>query len=67
MEILIVFWVMFALISGYMANSRGRNCIDGFFAGLLFGLFTVIYYLIVGDTLELRLKKTKDIEKKLNV
>jgi len=43
-------WVALALICMYMAEKRGRDKTLGLIAGIIFGIFAVIYYLIVGDT-----------------
>ena len=59
-------WIALALFCMYLAEQRGRDKTLGFIAGLLLGIFAVIYYLLVGDTQELRDEKTVEREKRLD-
>jgi len=62
MEVILVN-IAIAILCYVMAEHRGREKWLGFASGLLFGLFTVIYYWIVGDTRELRIQKAKELVK----
>lgn len=46
--IVIIIWALFGYISYGMAKSRNRDPILGLFAGLLFGVFAILYYLLAG-------------------
>jgi len=54
---LIIVWIAFTIICYVMAENRGRNKLLGIAGGLLFGIFAIIYYWIVGDTPQKRLDK----------
>ena len=56
--------LIFALVATGMAGVRGRSKLSGFVAGLLFGIFSILYYAIVGDTVELRVKKEEEARRK---
>ena len=55
--------VAFGLISMVMAENRGRDKYLGLASGLLFGIFTIVYYWIAGDTPEEKEKKAKELLK----
>lgn len=57
--------VVFAFFSALMAKDRGRNVLSGFIAGGIFGVWSAIYYLIAGDSTELRVRKEEAIKKSL--
>lgn len=65
MESLIAFVLLFMLvpalvfscITGLMANSRGRSVTTGVFCGFFFGPIAIIYYLIAGDSVEVKVWK----------
>ena len=46
--IFIILWLIFGVLCYLLAEKKGRNKITGFFVGLLFGVFAVVYYLVVG-------------------
>lgn len=60
----IVFGLLFGAICAGMAGNRGRSGASGLVSGFLFGFLGVIYYLIAGDTVELRVKKEEDARRK---
>lgn len=47
-----------------MASNRGRSWPAGLLSGFFFGVLTVFYYAIVGDTVELKMKKEHEARKK---
>ena len=49
---ILFFWLLFGAICFEMAKTRGRNRLLGFASGLLFGPFTIIYYLLAGNSNE---------------
>lgn len=53
----LVIWVGLALVCMVMAENRGRNKTLGIVAGLLFGIFGVLYYWVAGDTQEMKVEK----------
>ena len=61
-----IFWsIIFGAICWRMAKNRGRDDFWGAISGAVFGLFTIIYYWIVGDSKELREQKlTAEIERR---
>jgi len=65
MEILttLFIWAAFGVIGYIMARNRGRDPLKGVVAGALVGFVAVIYYWIVGDVAELRIKKAKELVK----
>lgn len=66
---LLAYWVfigfIFALITLFMARDRGRSKVMGFIGGYVFGIWSVIYYLIAGDSTETRVRKEEAIKKHL--
>lgn len=60
-------WAVFALIGMFMASERGRNPLAGALSGAIFGLFALLYYLIAGDTVEMRVKKEAEAKVKLGL
>jgi hypothetical protein len=46
---IIILWLIFGAICYLLAERKGRNKITGFLAGILFGVFALIYYLVVGE------------------
>lgn len=66
--IIVVFVVLdLVLAAGMMkiAQDKGRSPVAAFFAVLLFGLLAVVYYALVGDTTEVRVRKEEAVRKKL--
>lgn len=53
----VLFAVIWATVCYRMAESRHRDPTLAVIAGLLFGVFAVVYYLIVGD--KNKVKKTR--------
>lgn len=53
----VIVWIAFAILAYAMAEKRGRNPKLAIVGGLLFGVFAAIYYLIVGDSKEMRKQK----------
>ena len=49
MGIVMILWLIFGAVCYLLAKKKGRNKIIGFFAGILFGFFALIYYLIIGE------------------
>lgn len=45
------------ILAVYMAEKRGRSMVLAIVGGLLFGLLSCLYYLIVGDSKEQRAMK----------
>ena len=43
MEILLFFWILFAIITGSIATSKNRNGVGWGILGLLLGIFAVIW------------------------
>lgn len=67
MEVItLVMWIAFSLLCMYLAEQRGRDKTLGFLAGLLFGVFAIIYYLCAGDSQELRDEKMVERENRLD-
>ena len=62
----IICWIVFGLICRSMAEKRGRNKDLGLALGVLFGLFSVIGYLIAGNTEEQKLINAKKLCDKYN-
>ena len=58
-EIIIGFWIIPAILSGVIAEKRGRNVLLAILLGLFFTYFAVIGYLIAGDSFENKMKKMK--------
>ena len=48
---------LLGLIGYQLAAARGRDAVLGILVVLLFGIWGIIYYLIVGDTEELKAQK----------
>jgi hypothetical protein len=46
-----------------MANSQGRDIVLAVIAGIFFGVFAVIGYLIAGDTLEAKARKQIEMQR----
>lgn len=44
----VLLWVVWPVVCYHLAKSKGRNTGLASVAGLLFGLFAVLYYLAVG-------------------
>lgn len=63
----IALWLGFGYLGCWMAASRGRSPVLGFFGGMFFTGFAIIYYLIAGDTMELRIMKEASVKKKLGI
>ena len=59
-------WIGLALLCMYMAEKRGRDKTLGFIAGLLFGIFGVIYYLIAGDNQQVKDEKLAEQIKRVD-
>lgn len=59
--IFIFIWVVFGVIGWKMASDRGRSEFWGAISGLFFGIFTILYYLIVGDSKKKRNKELADL------
>ena len=59
----IFIWILFGLVGYTMAENRGRNTTLGFVYGAFFGIFAIICYAIVGDSME---KRTDELVRKLN-
>jgi hypothetical protein len=59
-------WIGLALLCMYMAEKRGRDKTLGFIAGLFFGLFAVIYYLIAGDSQQVKDEKLAEQMKRVD-
>ena len=57
MELFLLAWVIVIGICMYMANNRGRNMFLAFLGGLVFGVLSIIYYAIAGDTVAMRIRK----------
>jgi hypothetical protein len=57
--------LVFAVICGSMAHARGRSVAAGILGGLFFGIFSALYYLIAGDTVERRVEKEDAARAKL--
>lgn len=55
---------IWAYICGRMATARGRAHDLGNIAGFLFGFWAMIYYLIAGDTVEMRIFKEEEARAK---
>jgi hypothetical protein len=47
---LLPLWLIFGTLCYWLAEKKGRNKVIGFFAGFLFGIFAIIYYLAVSET-----------------
>lgn len=45
----ILAWILIGWICSGMAQKRGRSVVKGWWAGILFGVFAIIYYAIAGD------------------
>lgn len=39
---LLLFWILFAIFTGVVANNKGRNVVGWVVLGLLFGIFALI-------------------------
>lgn len=50
----VVYTIAWTVLAVYMAEKRGRSTVLAFVGGLAFGIFCPLYYLIVGDSKELR-------------
>lgn len=59
METTILFTLLWAAVCYKMAQNRHRDPVLGVIGGLLFGLFAVLYYAIVGDKNNPNFKRTK--------
>ena len=44
----IIIWLIFGVICYLLAKKKGRNEKVGLFVGTVFGIFALIYYLLVG-------------------
>ncbi len=62
----VVIWIGLALVCMVMAERRGRDKTLGFVSGLFFGIFSVIYYAIVGDTKEMKEAKLEEAIKRVD-
>lgn len=58
-ELIIFMWVIPAILSGVIAEKRGRNVLLAILLGLFFTYFAVIGYLVAGDSFENKMKKMK--------
>ena len=59
-------WIGLALLCMYMAEQRGRDKALGLIAGLFLGVFAVAYYLIVGDSQQLKDEKLEEQIKRVD-
>lgn len=59
-----LFNVVCGLIACIMAGNRGRSSGLGFISGLLFEVFAILYYLIVGDSVERRVWREEEARRK---
>lgn len=62
-----IFMLLFALIATLMARHRGRSGVLGFFGGFFFGVLSIIYYLIAGDTTEKRVWREEQARQSYSV
>ena len=62
--ILLFFGLIFGFICADMAKRRGRSYAGGLVGGYFFGVWSILYYLIVGDTTELRVIKEEKVRAK---
>lgn len=65
--IILGIWIFNGIISANLAQNRGRHTLAGFFSGLIFGWFSWLYYLMVGDTVEHRVRKEQAAKIKLGI
>jgi cytochrome bd-type quinol oxidase subunit 1 len=56
--------IIWAVVCYYMARRRGRDVYYALSAGLVFGIFAILYYFIVGDSKALRSQKSLEKPKK---
>jgi len=47
--IIVILWLIFGAICYLLAEKKGRDKRIGFLAGILFGVFALIYYLLVSE------------------
>lgn len=59
MEVYIFFAVLVGLLCYSMAKRRGRDGNWGFLMGLVFGVFAVVAYVIIGDSEERKVERIK--------
>lgn len=57
-------YLIFAIICADMAKTRGRALSGGIVSGYYFGVFAILYYLIAGDSTELRVAKEEKVREK---
>ena len=62
---IIILNFIIAIVTTFMAGSRGRSPVAGFFGGLIFGLLSVFYYLLKGDSTELRVSREERARAKI--
>jgi len=58
--------IVFSIICAFMAARRDRSIGAGVVGGFIFGLFAVIYYLIAGDSVELRVEREEAARKRIH-
>ena len=56
---LVVIWIAFAILCYAVAEKKGRNKLIAFGLGILFGIFSLIYYLIAKGSDEYELKEAE--------
>lgn len=59
--------IIFGAITSEMARKRGRSMANGLLGGYIFGILAVIYYLIAGDTPDMKAAKAEDSRIKLGI
>ncbi len=57
---IVLSWLVCGFLCFFIADARGRNPILGFFAGTIFGIFAILYYVIAGDTSKKRAEAFRD-------
>ena len=60
----LILYLPWAIACEHMAQKRGRSPAGGIVAGYYFGFFGVLYYLIAGDSTEVRVIKEEEARRK---
>lgn len=58
-----IYSILLAGLSSVAAVSRGHSGYEGFFLGIVFGIFALTAYLVIGETTECKARKQFALER----
>jgi len=60
-------YLVWAIVCADMAKRRGRSLAGGIVGGYYFGFLAIFYYLIAGDSVEMRVIKEEEARRKHHI